>query len=225
MSIFVVLVICCFAQNEVFAGDPIKPQGKNVYQLVTGDDSEEDRTRWDALFNTRTYVYGKEAAEFLKDHIHLIPVGLALDIAMGEGRNAVYLAKKGFRVNGVDISEVALRKARRLAKEQNVSINTINADLNQYVIQPNTYDLIVNINYLQRNLISQIKRGLKKGGYVVFENNTVDQLKNPAGQSLSKDWLLEKGELREMFKDFKIIQYSETNDGKQAVASLLAQKQ
>lgn len=204
--------------------DEVSPQGSNAYQIVTGDDSEDDRRRWDKLYNTRNYVFGKEPASFLRDHIDRLPVGRALDIAMGEGRNAVYLAKKGFQVDGVDISEVALQKARRLARENQVSINTINADLNTYAIRPDSYLVIVNIDYLQRSLIAQIKRGLKKGGLVVYENYTVEQLKNAQGQQMRRDYLLEKGELRQLFKDFEILVYRETNDGKDARASLIARK-
>ena len=201
-----------------------RPNGANAYQMVTGDDSEQDRGHWDALYNTNAYVFGKEPATFVRDNIDKLPIGRALDIAMGEGRNAVYLAKKGFSVDGVDISEVGIRKAKRLAHENHVSIHTINADLDHYVITPNHYDVILNIEYLQRSLIPQIKKGLKKGGIVVYENETVDQLNNPGGQGTRRDYLLAKGELKELFKDMQIIVYKESNDGKEAVASLIARK-
>ncbi len=210
--------------NRVSSDQELRPRGANAYQMVTGDDAEDDRRQWDAIFNTRAYVFGKEPAPFLRDNIGLLPVGRVLDIAMSEGRNAVYLAKKGFYVEGVDISEMAIRKAKLLARENHVTINTINADLNHYQIKPATYEVIVNIFYLQRSLIPQIKAGLKKGGVVVFESHTVDQLNNTVGQSLRRDQLLAKGELRELFKDFEILIYRETNDGKDAVASLLARK-
>ncbi|OFZ82917.1 MAG: hypothetical protein A2583_16715, partial [Bdellovibrionales bacterium RIFOXYD1_FULL_53_11] len=198
--------------------DEFRPKGANAYQVVTGDDQEEDRGQWDALFNTQTYVFGRDPAQFLKEVVARLPLGRALDIAMSEGRNAVYLAKKGFRVDGVDYSEVALRKAKRLARENHVSVNTINADLSTYTIRPDHYKVIVNINYLQRSLMAQIKKGLKKGGMVVFESWTVEQLKNGSGQRVRRDYLLEKGELKEQFKDFEVLVYRETNDGRNAVA-------
>jgi SAM-dependent methyltransferase len=204
--------------------DEIHPTGNNTYQTITGDDSEDDRTHWDRLFNTQAYVYGKEPASFLRDHFKLLPVGRVLDIAMGEGRNAVFLAKKGFQVEGVDISEVALRKARRLAKENHVEIETVNADLGSYAVRPESYDVIVNIDYLQRALIPAIKRGLKKGGIVVFENDTLEQLQNAPSSSIPREYLLGKGELRELFKDFQILVYREGNDGGEARASLIARK-
>ncbi len=206
------------------ADNETRPSGSNVYQMVTGDDSEEDRRHWDRLFNTGAYIFGKEPAAFVKDNVSKLPMGRVLDIAMSEGRNAVFMAKKGYSVDGVDYSEVAIRKAKRLARENHVSINTINADLNTYTIKPETYDVILNIDFLLRSLVPQIKRGLKRGGVVVFENHTVDQLQNAKGQQIRRDFLLEKGELRELFKDFKILVYRETNDGKNAWASLIAQK-
>jgi 2-polyprenyl-3-methyl-5-hydroxy-6-metoxy-1,4-benzoquinol methylase len=176
------------------------------------------------VYNQETYVFGKEPAEVVVENIESLPVGRALDIAMGEGRNAVFLAKKGFIVEGVDLSEVAIRKAKRLAKENKVEITTTAADLNVYQIRPESYEVILNIQYLQRSLIPQIKRGLKRGGVVVFENQTLDQLKLPNSEGIRRDFLLGSGELRELFKEFKILHYSEKNDGKQAVARLIAMK-
>lgn len=198
--------------------------GSNSYQIVTGDDTEGDRRQWDKVFNTGNYIFGKEPAQFLKENLKHLPLGRALDIAMSEGRNAVFLARQGFEVDGVDISEVAIRKAKRLARENSVTVNAINADLTHYQIKPNSYDVIINIQYLQRSLIPQIKRGLKKGGVVVFENHSVDQQQNALGQRLIRDYLLEKGELKKLFSDFTILLYRETNDGKDAFHSLIARK-
>ncbi len=192
--------------------------------MVTGEDSEDERSHWDAFLNRAQYVYGKEPAPFLKENIHVVRPGRALDIAMAEGRNAVFLAKRGFQVDGVDISEVAIRKALRLAKENHVTITPINADLNRYQVAPEAYDLIVTIQFLSRPFIPVLKRGLKHGGYVIYENYTVDQWKNAKGENLRRDWLLQKGELKEFFKDYEILVYKETNDGTEAVASIVARK-
>jgi len=199
-------------------------KGANAFQKVTGDDSESDRSQWDQVFDQDNYVFGKEPAEIVQTHFDILPVGRALDIAMSEGRNAVFLAKKGFVVDGVDISEVAIRKAKRLAKENRVEITTINADLNTYQIKPDSYEVILNIQYLQRSLVPQIKKGLKRGGVVVFENQTMDQLKIAGSEGVPRDYLLNPGELKELFKEFKILLYTETNDGKEAVARLIAMK-
>ena len=143
---------------------------------------------------------------------------------MGEGRNTVYLAKKGFISEGVDISAVGLHKAQGLAKQNHVTITTVNADLNHYKIRPNGYAVILNFYYLQRSLFPQIKAGLKHGGIVVFETYTRDQLKNPGNLGWEKEFLLEPGELKRAFSNFEILYYSETNDGKSAIASLIARR-
>jgi tellurite methyltransferase len=191
------------------------------------DNSEEDRRHWDKFYDTTRYIYGIEPSKFLKENIHLLPQGgHALDIAMGEGRNAVFLAKKGFTVDGVDISEVALRKAKKLASKNGVgnSTTTIIADLTHYTIKPETYSVIINFDYVQRNLIPEIKKGLKRGGIVVYESFTVDQLSHSKNQYIRRDYLLAKGELRNLFKDFIILVDRETNEGGEAKASIIARK-
>jgi tellurite methyltransferase len=192
---------------------------------ITGDsDFADDRSAWDKTYNRKDYVFGKDPAPFLVKHVDKLPKGRALDIAMGEGRHAVYLAKKGFQVDGVDISDVGIRKAQKLAAENGVKIKAVNADLNKYKIQPNTYSAILNFYYLQRSLFPQIVAGLKKGGVLVFETNTVEHLKNPGGKEMEKEYLLEAGELKKAFSELEVLYYSETNDGKNAVASLIARK-
>jgi tellurite methyltransferase len=192
---------------------------------LTGDgDFGDDRTAWDRTYARLDYVFGKDPADFLVDNVDKLPKGKALDIATGEGRNAVYLAKKGFLVEGVDISLVGLRKAKKLAAENGVKIQTTNADLNKYKIKPDSYSVILNFYYLQRSLFPQIKAGLKKGGVVVFETHTTEHLKNPGSNSWEKEFLLQPGELKKAFADFEILHYSESNDGKKAIASLVARK-
>ncbi len=201
-----------------------KPEA-SLFQKLTGDDPEDDKGRWDQLFSTQEYVFGKEPALFLKDQVVRIPVGRALDIAMGEGRNAVFLAKKGFAVEGVDISDVAVQKAKLLARENSVEIRTTVADLNTYQIRPDSYALIANIQYLQRSLIPRIKAGVRRGGFVVYENPTVEELKRDPGRNLRRDYLLESGELKQLFSDFEIVEYSEgPGENGQIVARLLARK-
>lgn len=192
---------------------------------LTGDeDFADDRTAWDKTYARQDYVFGKDPALFLVNNVGKLPKGRALDIATGEGRNAVFLAKKGFQVEGVDISVVGLSKAKKLAAENGVKIQTTNADLRKYRIKPNSYSVILNFYYLQRNLFPQIKAGLKKGGVIVFETHTMEHLKNPGGATWEKDFLLQPGELKKAFAEFEILHYSESNDGKNAVASLIAKK-
>ena len=216
----------------------LNPAGDTPYELVTGEELGEDeglapgqseKMAWDAHFNTRAYIYGRDPAKFLAQNIHLLPVGEALDMASSEGRNSVFLARRGFKVEGVDISDVALSKARRLAREKGVAglATFSNADLTVYKIAPDKYDLILNMGYLNRELISLIHKGLKRGGHVVFQNRTVEQLKLAQGRTIRRDYLLEKGEARRLFSaknGFEILVYEEVVEGENAFARLIARK-
>lgn len=210
--------------DEPVGSDSSRTKATRLMELTGDSDFADERTGWDRTYSRRDYVFGKDPSPFLVKHVEQLPKGRALDIATGEGRNAVFLAKKGFRVEGVDISAVGLRKAKKLAAENGVKVQTVNADLNKYRIKPDSYTVILNFYYLQRNLFPQIKAGLRKGGVLVFETNTMDQLKLPGGRTYDKDFLLEPGELKKAFADLEILHYSETNDGKKAVASLVARK-
>lgn len=189
--------------------------------------NEEDRKRWNRRYDTKEYIYGKEPLKFLKENINILTKGKALVLAMGEGRNAVFLAKNGFDVDGCDISSIAIDKAELLAKENNVKLNAFVADLEEYKIPANKYDLITCIYYTQRSLIPQIKAGLKEGGMVLFETYTIDQLKYgpDAPGPKNPEYLLEHNELLNLFRDFYILYYQEGEIARnKSVASLIAQK-
>ncbi len=187
-----------------------------------------DQKRWDERFKGKEFAFGKEPNPFLKKHIHLLPKGKALDIAAGEGRNAVFLAQHGFDVDAVDLSRVGLKKAQKLAREIGVKINTIYADLNTYQIEKEKYDLIANFYFLSRSLIPKIKRGLKKGGKVIFETYILEQRNIGAEGPKQARYFLKPNELLRLFKDFRILFYREgifkEGGRRKAVASLIAEK-
>jgi 2-polyprenyl-3-methyl-5-hydroxy-6-metoxy-1,4-benzoquinol methylase len=190
---------------------------------------------WDKLYYQDGYISKREPAQLLRDNIGLLPKGKALDLAMGEGRNALYLAGQGYTVTGVDRSGAAVRKCLHLAKEWGVLVNAMTADLTFYSVPPEEYDLIINFYYLQRDLIPKIKSGLKPGGMVVFETYTEEQVRY--GHPRNPAYLLKSNELLHSFLDYKVIIYRELvlnvkkprpapcGAGKEkAIASIIAQK-
>jgi 2-polyprenyl-3-methyl-5-hydroxy-6-metoxy-1,4-benzoquinol methylase len=187
-----------------------------------------DQKRWDERFGKKDFAFGKEPNPFLKKHIRLLPKGRALDIASGEGRNAVFLAQHGFEVDAVDISEMGLKKAQKLARGKRVEINTFLVDLDQYQIGKERYDLIVNFYFLKRRLIPRIKKGLKKRGRVIFETYLLEHRTLGTGGPRQAKYFLKPNELLRLFKDFTILFYREgifREGGKRkAVASLIAEK-
>ncbi len=187
-----------------------------------------DQKTWDEKHKT---THGESTPSSFLEHIFKqqswnIQTGRALDIATGQGRNALYLAERGFVVEAVDISEVGLEEARRQAGAKGLSVDFKQADLGSAEFPESEYDLIVNFNFLQRSLIPKLKRSLKIGGHIIFETYLVDQRlvghpKNPA-------YLLDHNELLEFFREFRVLFYREgkfLEAGKESYrASLLGQK-
>lgn len=167
---------------------------------------------------------GFEPAKFLVENIEFLPKGRALDVAMGAGRNAIYLARMGFDVEGVDMSPEAVNAALESARKAGVTIRAKVVDLEKnYHVEKNAYDVIICFNYLQRSLIPQIKNGLRKRGMVVYETFIVDQVQ--FGKPRNPDYLLKHNELLNMFSDFRCLRYCEgIIEGRKAIASIIAEK-
>jgi len=187
-----------------------------------------DQKRWDKRFGKKDFAFGKKPNPFLKKLIHLLPKGRALDIAAGEGRNAAFLAQHGFEVDAVDISERGLKKAQKLARAKGIKINIFLVDLDQYQVEKERYDLIANFYFLKRRFIPRIKKGLKKGGRVIFETYLLEHRTLGTGGPKQAKYYLKPNELLLLFKDFRILFYREgifREEGKKkAVASLIAEK-
>jgi tellurite methyltransferase len=169
----------------------------------------KDRVKWDELHA----AHHEEAAPsaFLEQLFKLeswrIHPGKALDIAAGKGRNALFLAEKGFGVEAIDISETGLQEARRRVEEKGLAITFRQADLDKAELSEASYDLILNINFLQRSLIPKMKRALKVGGHIIFDTYLIDQ--RVIGHPKNPDYLLGHNELLELFRDFRILDYRE----------------
>ena len=181
----------------------------------------KDKDRWENKYRTEIYLFGEKPIPFLVENVRLLPKGKVLDIAMGEGRNGVYLATQGFEVTGLDISAKGLEKAHNLAKKNNVTIETRVVDLESFQLEPNSYDVILCTYYMQRNLFKQFQSALKPGGMIVVETYNVDYLKYAR---FSRKWALDTNELLDIFKDMRIIRYQDYDDGKEAYSSIIAQK-
>ena len=184
--------------------------------------ASEDKERWNQKFQTKKYIAGKEPIQFLKQNVDMLPQGTVLDLAMGEGRNGVYLATQGYQVTGIDISEVGLRKAQALAAEHGVEITTQVADLQEYRLVPNTYDVIICTYYLQRDLFPQIILSLKPGGMALVETYTIDHKKY--APEFRQEYLLKPNELLTLFQGLTVIRYQVVDNGQAAFASILVQK-
>ena len=165
----------------------------------------QDRIKWNEKY--RKEYHPNEVASVVKRFYHLAPGKKALDIASGNGRNAVFLAHKGFSVDAVDISEVGL--AEFAGRYPN--INAICADLDQFEIAAAHYDLIVNVKFLNRRLFPYIQEGLKPGGVVIF-HTLLESDSITSTPEHCRDYLLRANELLHAFLAMRIIYYREAGD-------------
>lgn len=183
-----------------------------------------DAQRWNQRYREGQHAGFDQPRAFLLAQAAWLPTdGLALDVAMGLGANAAWLLSRGLRVIGVDISEVAVR----LARAQHPALQAVIADLSAFSLPPNTFDVIVNFYYLQRDLWPQFVQALRPGGVLIYE--TLTQAARQVRPDLSPAFLLAPGELRQGFAGLEIRVYREGwietgGASARAVASLVATK-
>jgi SAM-dependent methyltransferase len=134
--------------------------------------------------------------------------GVALDLACGPGRHALYLAECGWSVTAVDKSRVAVDLLRSRAAARGFEIDARLADLEtrEFAIAPAAYDLICDTFYLQRDLFPSIRAGLRGGGIFLG----VVHVEEPSAPPMRPEFLLRKGELRDEFTGFEILHYAES---------------
>ena len=159
---------------------------------------------WDDRYGTEDYAYGIEPNAFLAARADRIaPGGRVLSLGEGEGRNAVFLARKGLRVTGIDGSAVGLAKAQRLAAQYGVQIETVHGDLAS-VPFPTDVDAVVSIfchlpSMLRRAVHRRAESGLRTGGVVIIELYRPEQLAFGTGGPPVVDLLATLADLREDF--------------------------
>jgi len=181
---------------------------------------------WEEIYKEKASGPMTEPEGLLRDYEHLLRGGRALDIAAGEGHNGIFLAGKGYEVTCVDRSVSAVSLMQENAKRKGVLVNTVAADMLSYPIAENSFDVMLDFYFLERDLLPKIKAGLRKDGLVFFETYTVEQ--QQFGGPHNPDFLLKPNELLLAFLDFFIIFYHERIDTAgsepRAIASLVAQK-
>jgi ubiquinone/menaquinone biosynthesis C-methylase UbiE len=184
---------------------------------------------WDLRYSEEEYAYGIEPNEFLKHTLQRFsPKGRILLPAEGEGRNAVYAAKRGLEVTAFDISMEGKRKAEKLAEVNKVDVHYLLGDVEELTFEENSFDVVALIfahfnsefrSAYHRKLMSF----LKPGGLVIFEAFSKNHLKfnmtNPeAGGPKDIRMLLNTEEIKQDFSGFHIIELKEVevnfNEGK-----------
>ena len=187
---------------------------------------ESDRIKWNQRFESEDTYLGERPSPFLQREIGRIqrdsPGKRALDIACGEGRNSIFLAQQGFQVTALDISDMGIGKGVRRAETEGVVIDFQRVDLDDYRFTEQ-FDLIINFNFLLRDLIPDEVQALSPGGLLIIdtimESPQLITLHNPA-------YLLRRGELQHICEELpgEILFYEELPEEQMPTARVLFRK-
>lgn len=147
--------------------------------------SRADQDKWNLRYREGAYATRSHPSALLAEWLPKLKSRedhpRAIDVACGAGRNAIYLARRGWQVNAVDVSEVALDRLSETANAENLPITCIQADLEDAAHRPadlfvaDRYDLAIMIRYTNLPLIDTLKGILKAGGYLIVEEHLVTE--------------------------------------------------
>ena len=169
-------------------------------------------TMWDNRYAVDEYIFGTQPNTFLVSQQHLLKPGQkALAVADGEGRNGVWLAKQGLAVLSVDASAVAIEKAKKLAAQNGVEIETEVMDLCAWEWGENRFDIIAAI-FIQfappgerAKMFRDIRRALKPDGYLILQGYTPKQVEYKTGGPPQAGNMYTEQLLRDSFCEMDIV--------------------
>jgi len=168
--------------------------------------SNADILKWDAKYRSSEAIVSIEPEQELLEYGSILPQsGQALDLACGLGKNALFIAQRGFDVTAIDGSDQGLDKLRNSARAHGLAhqIKTRQADLDQYSFAEAYFDLILVVRYLNRDLFSGIVSALKPGGVLIYKTFNRNILKQRPG--FNPAYTTETIELAEAFSSLEII--------------------
>jgi 2-polyprenyl-3-methyl-5-hydroxy-6-metoxy-1,4-benzoquinol methylase len=170
---------------------------------------------WDKRYSEENFAYGTEPNLYFKQKIDELKPGKLILPGEGQGRNAVYAAKRGWQVTAIDLSSAAKQRALKLAEENNVEIEYCVTPLEDFNFRENEYDasalVFTHFPPETRNKIhSLIIKSLKSGGILIIESFSKKQISNTSGgpKELLKLYTLD--DLLNDFKEMEILESYET---------------
>lgn len=189
---------------------------------------KKHREEWNRRYREEEDHEVKEPSPFLVEWQPQLPEGRALDVGCGAGRNAIFLADRGYEVDAIDYSKEALKIAQKRARNRELTVNWIHSDVKKHKFPKDYYDVIVVFYFYPENELPVIKDSLKEGGFFIYEQHITTEDEVDRGPSSSR-FRFEPNELLKRFSDFQILYYSEGiktyEDGKKsAIARMAARK-
>lgn len=183
-----------------------------------------DRERWDAKYAERARPTTLAPPEWLVQQASPLKPGRALDLACGEGRAAIWLAAQGWEATGIDISPLGLNRAKTLAEEQNLTVSWVAADLDDFSLGSEQYDLITVFRFLDRELTARISDALRPGGIVIYETFLSVPGRESERSVQNPVFRLQPGELPRLFAGLLVMAYEEVVKDGEEFARLVARK-
>lgn len=169
---------------------------------------KRELAREEGEFYDRIYAEGPrfnpEPNRLLVAAAAMRPPGQALDVAMGQGRNSIYLAKQGWQVTGFDVSKVGLEQARAAARKLRLPLEAVFSGDEEFDFGREQWDLVAIIYALEKRSVRRVRESLKQGGLLVIESG------RKAGNGLPFEY--EPGELKQLLRGFRIHRYEEVED-------------
>lgn len=182
--------------------------------------SVEDRVRWDNIFKQLvTQPYPAPDPLLLQFTPPVAPEDekRALDLCAGQGQNGLWLASQHYAVDIMDISRVALNRARAEMTIRNLrTVNLFQVDIDTAQLETDHYDLVCVFRYLKRDLFPMIKQAVRSGGRIIYETFNVRYLEIVPG--FNRAFLLDPGELHSFFDDWDILHDDEADHHSRLVA-------
>jgi tellurite methyltransferase len=176
------------------------------------DRSEDQRARWDIKYEQGLPSLTEPDPFFISAYEKFVnpslpKPGVALDLAGGLGRHALWLASRSWQVTVVELSDVAIAKLSQAALELNVKLELFAGDTAEYKLEPAQFDLIVLFYHLDRSLFSKIVSALKPGGLLICKMS----LRWDSGESLTTASTnpLHRNELPSLIPELDVLHYEE----------------
>lgn len=194
----------------------------NIYVILShnhfGQNSMENipmdaKKYWNQFYEKSVFKSGKEPNNFVVSMCEKLSKGKVLDVGMGEGNNSVYLAQKGFEVEGFDVSEIAVARARALATETGVKISADTADADLYILKVLQYDSIIMTNFKPQTdrFFPEMVKALKQGGTILIDVlHEHEQDEAIAKDEYYKNHFYKSNEILNHIRDMRVLFYQET---------------
>lgn len=192
---------------------------------------------WNSKFSRDGFLYGLKPNTFIASKIKLLKnKSQVLCLGEGEGRNAIFFAKKDFDVTAIDASDIGLSKLKQRAKEENLNIQTSCIDLNEWNANEK-YDVIV-ASYLHMYkeervaLFEKIEESLKDDGYFIGEFFSTKQVNYSSGGPRDEDLLYTVDDFKksfllcdkEVYEQVTILDEGKGHQGEACVIRVVIQK-